>query len=161
MAEKKREREEEVVVVKYKLANPRTGNLDPVAPFQKEKANRDAGFDLTAVAFLKEKNGVEFYTTDVSMEIPPGYYAHIYLRSSTPAETGYMLANSVAIMDNEYRGPYILQLVKHNHESPMLQLPARIAQVIFVKQENVKLVETKEELSVTERGTGAFGSTGK
>ena len=39
-----------------------------------------------------------------AMEIPEGYHAEIFLRSSTGAKTPFRVSNSAGIIDSDYRG---------------------------------------------------------
>jgi dUTP pyrophosphatase len=95
------------------------------------------------------------------MEIPEGYHAEIYPRSSVGLKTYLRMANSVGIIDSDYRGE-VGFIAESKLETPMLyiQKGQRIAQMIIKKNEGVVLVQS-DELSNTERGEGGFGSSGK
>ena len=108
-----------------------------------------------------------------AMEIPPGYHAKIYPRSSTGLKTTLRMANSVGIIDSDYRGEVCFigesNKIEFHQEGNITTFTAigfhvyagdRIAQMMLCKVEDADLVEV-DELSETERGTGGFGSTGK
>lgn len=108
-----------------------------------------------------------------AMELPPGYHAKVYPRSSTGLKTPLRTANSVGIIDSDYRGEvcFIGECVKTKFEqdeqktvltafSFVVKSGERIAQIIVDKNEDVDLVQV-DELSETERGAKGFGSTGK
>ncbi len=108
-----------------------------------------------------------------AMELPPGYHAKVYPRSSTGLKTPLRMANSVGIIDSDYRGEvcFIGECVKTKFEqdvqktvltafSFVVKSGERIAQIIVDKNEDVDLVQV-DELSETERGAKGFGSTGK
>lgn len=119
----------------------------------------DAGYDLTVVEMLKTVGEVEFYTTGIKVQLPFGWYCHVYPRSSI-SKTGYSLANSVGIIDRTYMGEIIVALRRDTGVHVPLQLPARIAQLVPFPASHLDLVEIFDEVE-TSRGTGGFGSTDK
>lgn len=123
------------------------------------------GFDLTILERGKHLGGNTYvYHTGIAIEPPKGYYTEVVPRSSI-SKTGYILANSIGIVDNSYRGEVLVVLTKlpnGTYETPdiLADGPIRIAQLIIRKE--VKLgFELVSELSETARGAGALGSTGK
>lgn len=124
----------------------------------KDRAS-DTGFDLTVIKIAKTMGDVVLYDTCVQIQPSYGWYVEIVPRSSI-SKTGYMLANSVGIIDGSYRGNLMVALRKVNKEAPDLELPCRIAQMIprqFVHP-TLTLVDS---VDVTERGSGGFGSSNK
>lgn len=96
-----------------------------------------------------------------AVELPEGYHAEIYLRSSLGAKTPLRVSNSVGIIDSDYRGEVCMILDNiTKFLGWKIRNGERIAQMIIVKDPEVELVET-DELSETKRGTGGFGSTGE
>lgn len=106
-----------------------------------------------------------------AMEIPKGYCAKIYPRSSIGLKTTIREPNSVGIIDSDYRGEvnFIAELktipdiseVFNSLVGPFqIKAGERICQMMIEKVVNSKL-KLVEELSDTERGEGGFGSTGK
>ena len=68
----------------------------------------DAGMDLTAIDDgVPSKDGryIE-YNTGISIELPPGYHALLHPRSSISTKD-LVLANSVGLVDPDYRGNLI------------------------------------------------------
>lgn len=123
----------------------------------------DAGYDLTAIALHKQVNSVvALYDTGLKVVIDPGYYIEIVPRSSI-IKSGYMLANSIGIIDNDYRGNLYVALAKIAPEAPPLTLPSKAFQLIIRKQYDAASVVEVNDIDVTEtvRGTGGFGSTDK
>jgi deoxyuridine 5'-triphosphate nucleotidohydrolase len=121
----------------------------------------DAGYDL----FVSRKVVVPPHSftdvhTDISVELPKGYWSRITGRSSTLRKRN-LLVNE-GIIDNGYRGE-LFAGVWNLGSAPITIYPGdRIAQLIIHKIEsngwNTKLVDT---LSNSERGANGFGSTGK
>ncbi len=89
------------------------------------------------------------------------YYGYqLYPRSSI-SKTKLRLANSVGIIDPNYRG-YLIAAVDNISDQPQhLKQGERYFQLVFVKLEKPSSVEVVSELSITDRGEGGFGSTGK
>ena len=64
----------------------------------------DIGYDLVAISLWKKlSDQTEIYETGIAVVPPPGTYVEILPRSSV-TKTGYMLANSVGIIDPHYTG---------------------------------------------------------
>ena len=95
-------------------------------------------------------------------EIPPGFKGVVVPRSSL-SKTNWMLANSIGIIDADYRGEWMM-ILKTVGSSMYDALPfaigERCAQIYFEKVGDVEFEEV-DELSDTTRGEGGFGSTGK
>jgi deoxyuridine 5'-triphosphate nucleotidohydrolase len=129
----------------------------------------DAGYDLTIISEYKRlSKNTAIYDTGIQLEIPNGYYVEIVPRSSI-SRSGYMLANSVGIIDQGYRGNLYIALTKINDadaeaECAELQLPWKCCQMIVKKQVYSKLIVCEGGgnygIEMSARGTGAFGSTG-
>lgn len=137
------------LITKYNLMSP-----DAVAPVKAHTS--DSGWDLTIVRLDKTKGNVQFFSTDVSIEPPHGYYFDLVPRSSL-SKTGYILANSVGIIDQSYRGPVIAALIKIDQSAPDMTLPNKCVQLILRPWYHSMMIEST--LSNTIRNDGGFGST--
>lgn len=136
--------------------------VDDEAVMPSKTRYSDAGYDLTIIREYKVlTSNTTLYDTGIQLEIPNGYYVEIVPRSSM-SRSGYILANSVGIIDQGYRGNLYIALTKINAESPELTLPWKCCQMIVKKQTYSRLVscEAGKEIEASSRGTGAFGSTG-
>jgi deoxyuridine 5'-triphosphate nucleotidohydrolase len=127
----------------------------------------DAGLDLTIIKEYKRMNSdTVLYDTGIKLEIPNGYYVEIVPRSSI-SRSGYILANSVGIIDQGYTGNLYVALRKINKDCEDLVMPYKCCQIIMKKQIYPKiviedLVSTETDShnnSGTSRGSGGFGST--
>jgi deoxyuridine 5'-triphosphate nucleotidohydrolase len=116
----------------------------------------DSGFDLTLIGVRKQFGKVTMYGTGVSVQPPSGYYFDLVPRSSM-IKTGYMLANSVGIIDQAYTGEIMVPLIKIDPDAPDLELPAKLVQLIPRRWFGFYPVNT--ELDETSRADGGFGST--
>lgn len=117
----------------------------------------DSGYDLTLTRLKSSSGNVEVYHTGVRVAPPEGHYFDMVARSSL-YKFGYILANSVGIIDNQYRGEILVALLK-TRDDATLELPFRACQLIPRKIINFGM-QLVGSLDSTERGTGGFGSTG-
>ncbi len=98
--------------------------------------------------------------TGLFMEIPAGYEAQVRPRSGLAIKHGITCLNSPGTIDSDYRGELKIILVNLSQEFHVINHGDRIAQIIF--QEVVKGAwQESIQISVTERGDGGFGHTGK
>jgi dUTP pyrophosphatase len=122
----------------------------------------DAGIDLTAMAVEQKKPDIFFFDTGISIHLSTGYYAEIVPRSSI-IKTDFFLANSVGIIDPDYRGrifvPFRYIGTDDGAQAAEELLQQRIAQMLIRKLEPCR-IEVVDSLEDTVRGTGGFGSTG-
>lgn len=111
--------------------------------------------------------------------IPTGRCCKIYARSSLPFKTGLMLANSVGLVDSDYRGEYLMQLYNCTSETITIPAQTRLCQLEFTPHyrgnrqfgtREIPQIEMKvdrqlfthfDEQFSSERGAGGFGSTGR
>jgi len=130
----------------------------PEAKKPEKKRASDAGYDLHLIRLLKIENGIYYYDTGVSVQLPDGFYGLLVGRSSI-AKSGYTLANGIGVIDNEYRGSIIVALTKQRQDAPPLELPAKLVQYIPVKQYFMAMPYEVTELDSTDRqDTGGLGS---
>lgn len=136
--------------------------VDPRGVMPTKAHSTDAGFDVTVIYPTKRQGDVVWYGTGIAIEPPEGFYFHLYPRSSI-SKTGYMLANSIGIIDSEYQGEILVALRKMDPSSPELELPCKIGQLVPVRNYalNMEPQEVLEFAKETERGEGGFGSTDK
>lgn len=129
-----------------------------IAPFKSRVS--DSGYDLTLIN-LSKKDGI-FYLYDTGISIQPefGWYIEIVPRSSL-SKTGFVLANSVAIIDRTYNGNIFIPLLKVDTNKPDIELPFRAVQAIPKQIINCAFIEVPiGAIGHTERNNKGFGSTG-
>jgi dUTP pyrophosphatase len=97
--------------------------------------------------------------TGLFIELPIGYEAQVRPRSGLAAKKGVTVLNSPGTIDADYRGEIGVILVNLSNEVFVIENGERIAQLIIARHERAEWIEV-EELSVTSRGEGGFGSTG-
>lgn len=121
----------------------------------------DIGYDITIISVSKQLTPMTtMFDTGVSLVIPLGYYIEMVPRSSL-SKTGYMLANSVGVIDPGYTSTLKVPLVKIDASMPDLVLPACMCQLILKPYIVSSAVRTDFDQKIeTARGDGGFGSTG-
>lgn len=122
-----------------------------------------AGYDLYAC--INDTITINPHTTvkigtGLAVEIPSGYFGAVFARSGLATKKGLRPANSVGVCDSDYRGEYIVALHNDSDEVCKVVPGERIAQLVVLPYLEVEFCEAKE-LTLTERGDGGFGSTGK
>ena len=83
----------------------------------------------------------------------------IFARSGLAVKNGIALANSVGVVDSDYRGEICVGLINHSNEPFTVCHGMRIAQLVVMPCVFAQCVEA-QDISETERGEGGFGSTG-
>jgi dUTP pyrophosphatase len=139
----------------------RVRRLDPRARLPTRAYPGDAGLDLYAledgVLAPGERASIR---TGVAVEIQEGQAGLVLARSGLAAKHGIALVNAPGLIDAGYRGEIIVLLL-NTDRSVCFELAAgdRIAQLVLVRVETPEVVEV-EELALSERGVGGFGSSG-
>lgn len=118
----------------------------------------DIGYDLTIIDTVKViSDRISMFDTGVAVKPPIGYYTEVVPRSSF-SKSGYVLANSIGIIDPQYRGSIKIVLMRVDDSALPLALPYKGFQLILRKAETCT-VRVVDDLDETERGDGGFGST--
>ncbi|MGB7394382.1 MAG: dUTP diphosphatase [Pricia sp.] len=126
------------------------------------ETDASAGMDLRAnisETVTLEPLGRAIIKTGLFIELPIGVEAQVRPRSGLAAKKGITVLNSPGTIDADYRGEIGVILVNLSNESYTIENGERIAQMIIARHERAKWEEV-EELSLTARGEGGFGSTG-
>jgi dUTP pyrophosphatase len=98
--------------------------------------------------------------TGLTIALPPGYEAQVRPRSGLAARHGITVLNSPGTIDADYRGEISVLLINHGDAPFPIRRGERIAQMVIAPVVQAQLVPVAS-LSVTDRGNGGFGSTGR
>lgn len=127
--------------------------------------NGDACMDVYVHKIERKDDGRIVYHTGLHFALPEDYEMEIRPRSSN-TKTTLIMQNAPGTLDQGYRGE--LMIVMRDITDPTFgkchyDVGDRCAQIIIRRRETIVWdeVNTQEELGVTERGEGGFGSTGK
>jgi dUTP pyrophosphatase len=121
----------------------------------------DAGLDLYALedGMLGPGDRASI-RTGLAIEIPDGQAGLVLPRSGLAARHGLALVNAPGLIDAGYRGEVCVLLLNTDRIAPFTIAGGdRIAQLVLVRVETPAVVEV-QELLVSERGVGGFGSSG-
>lgn len=120
-----------------------------------------ACFDVYANS-ITFKNGKAIYGLGFATDIPKGYRGVVVPRSNL-SKHPWILANSIGIIDSDYRGEWMMVLAPLTGDMTSTPLPygvgERCAQIYFEPVLDVEF-QVVDELDSSIRGTGGFGSTG-
>jgi dUTP pyrophosphatase len=98
--------------------------------------------------------------TGLTIALPPGYEAQVRPRSGLAAKHGVTVLNAPGTVDADYRGEIGVLLINHGDTPFPIRRGERIAQMVIAPVTRAELVAAAS-LSVTDRGSGGFGSTGR
>ena len=98
--------------------------------------------------------------TGLTIALPEGYEAQVRPRSGLAAKHGITVLNSPGTVDADYRGEIGVLLINHGDTPFLVRRGERIAQMLIAAVVRIEL-RLVASLSVTGRGVGGFGSTGR
>lgn len=124
-----------------------------------------AGYDLYSV---EDVDMSEYYLDDrahllrtgVAVRIPEGHVGLLFARSSLHRKH-LVLANSVGVIDSDYRGEIkvALKCTDNMDTNQFITKGERVAQLLIAPCKDVEFEEV-DNLDITLRGTGGFGHSG-
>ncbi|MFP5377252.1 MAG: dUTP diphosphatase [Acidimicrobiia bacterium] len=137
--------------------------LDPDLALPSYARAGDAGADLVARhdARLAPGGGRALVPTGIALAIPEGYAGFVQPRSGLALRHGVTCLNAPGLIDAGYRDEVKVLLVNTDpHRAYAVRRGDRIAQLVIQRVERVAFTVV-DELAVSERGAGGFGSTGR
>lgn len=138
--------------------------MRPGAQIPTRATEGSAGYDLAAAigeSVTINPGESAKIPTGIAIELPSReLVALVYSRSGHGHKHGVKLANSVGVIDSDYRGEIIVALQNTSSQSYTVEPGERVAQMVITP---VLLPELNvvEELDETGRGIGGMGSTGR
>ncbi len=142
------------------------GERDADLPLPSKRSPGSAGYDLAA-AIEKEleiRPGERVMVpTGFALAIPPGYEGQVRPRSGLALRHGVTLINAPGTIDSDYRGELYVVLWNAGDIPFHVRRGDRIGQLVIapVAESEWELVETRDDLGDTRRGSGGFGHTGR
>ena len=119
----------------------------------------DAGLDLYVLEDLHFEPGeTKAIKLGISCEPEDGIAYYLFPRSSI-SKTPLRMANSIGLIDGGYRGEIMAVCDNIKSESYTAEKGQRLFQLVAMDSSPIQY-ELVEELEMTTRGTGGFGSTG-
>ncbi|MBK9333747.1 MAG: dUTP diphosphatase [Ignavibacteria bacterium] len=145
------------MIIYFKIADP----LRPVY-IPEYKTSGSAGMDLCSASpekIIIPKSEYTIVPTNLIMEIPDGFEAQVRPRSGLALKYGVTVLNTPGTIDSDYRGEIKVLLINHGKTDFEINTGDRIAQLIISSHEKCELIKG-ENISLSERGDGGYGSTG-
>jgi dUTP pyrophosphatase len=141
--------------------NIKVKQLSPLAKMPVYATSGSACFDIATIDDNMDigPGSGAVLRTGLAFEIPPGHVMMVYSRSGHGFKNGIRLANSVGVIDSDYRGELMVKVHNDSRARFLVGRGDRIAQAMIVPVQQVEF-EASEELSDTDRGASGFGSTG-
>ena len=119
----------------------------------------DAGLDLYVLDEVQFEVGeTKAIKLGISCEPEDGKAYYLFPRSSI-SKTPLRMANSIGLIDGGYRGEIMAVCDNIKKERYKVEKGQRLFQLVASDSSPIKY-ELVEELELTTRGTGGFGSTG-
>ena len=123
-----------------------------------------AGLDLRACVeapLILQPGTTHLVRTGIAIHIgDPGYAAMILPRSGLGHKHGIVLGNLVGLIDSDYQGELMVSTWNRGGTPFTLNPLERLAQLVIVPVVQARF-NVVADFSVSERGAGGFGSTGK
>ena len=121
----------------------------------------DAGLDLYALEATTLGPGERAaIRTGIAVEVPEGQAGLVLPRSGLARRHGISVVNAPGLIDAGYRGEIHVLLLNTDPSEPFeLDSGDRIAQLVLVSVHTPEVLEV-DELALSERGIGGFGSSG-
>lgn len=121
----------------------------------------DAGLDLYALEERELGPGERASIgTGICIQIPEGQAGLVLPRSGLAASHGIAIVNAPGLIDSGYRGEVrVLLLNTDRSKAFTVTVGDRIAQLVLMRVET-PAVEEVDDLALSDRGAGGFGSSG-
>ena len=137
--------------------------LNPSVQLPSYKTNGSSGMDL--MACIEKPINLEpskscLVPTGLAVAIPEKFEIQIRPRSGLAAKNNISVLNTPGTIDSDYRGELKIILFNHGNENFVINNNDRVAQMVLAPIVKMELEETNE-LPISIRGEGGFGSTGK
>lgn len=128
-------------------------NRDAIIP--QRITNGSVGYDLAAAEdkFIPPRRPT-LLKTGIAIEVPPGTYAQLYLKSGFALRTGLQINGGV--IDPDYRGEIQIMLQNNGLETVAIERGTFVAQLIL-HYVATPAVQERQELTPTLRGSRGFG----
>ena len=97
--------------------------------------------------------------TGIAIALPDGFEAQVRSRSGLACKNGVFTLNCPGTIDADYRGEIKIILCNTGQEDFIISRGMRIAQLVIAPVVQATWYES-ENLDITDRGEGSFGSTG-
>ena len=132
---------------------------------EEEERNLFSGFSMFSISKTGKGMAIKphqtvLIPTGFATEIPHGFWGAIFARSGLASKQGLRPAQGVPVIDEPYRGQWIIPLHNDSEATRIVHHGDRICQFMLLPYFDTTLTEV-DNLSETDRGEGGFGSSGR
>lgn len=150
-----------VARIQLKILDSRIGKEFPLPRYETKEA---AGLDLRAcleTSLTIESGETQLISTGISIYIGNAHMTAVILpRSGLGHKHGLVLGNLVGLIDADYQGPLMVSCWNRAQTAYTIQPGDRIAQLVFLPIIRAQF-DVVNEFTLTSRGEGGFGHSGK
>ena len=140
------------IEIKLKLINDN-------ATVPSRKHDSDIGYDISAaIDVLIPSKQVQLINTGIAINLPNQCAGFVLPRSGLASKHKITLINSPGLIDPGYTGELMVPLINHGSSDYQIKIGDRIAQLVLINTNSVEF-KIVENLPVTDRSAGGFGST--
>ena len=128
----------------------------------KYETDGSSGMDLAACineTIIIQPNNKAIIPTGISLSIPKGFEIQIRPRSGLAAKNTLTVLNTPGTIDSDYRGEIKVIIINLGITEFKVEDKLRIAQMVLCPVIKAEFEEV-DDLNMTTRGEGGFGSTG-
>ena len=128
----------------------------------KYETDGSSGMDLAACineTIIIQPNNKAIIPTGISLSIPKGFEIQIRPRSGLAAKNTLTVLNTPGTIDSDYRGEIKVIIINLGITEFKVEDKLRIAQMVLCPVIKAEFEEV-DDLNMTIRGEGGFGSTG-
>ncbi len=146
--------------IELKILDPRVGNDIPLPHYATDGS---AGLDMRAcidAPITVSPGETVLVPTGIAIHVAdPGLAAVLLPRSGLGHKHGLVLGNLTGLIDSDYQGQVFISCWNRSQKSYDVQPGERIAQMVFIRVEQVGF-RVVEEFETSDRGAGGFGHSG-
>jgi deoxyuridine 5'-triphosphate nucleotidohydrolase len=147
--------------IQLKILDPRLGKEFPLPHYATDGS---AGMDMRACLdgpLLLQPGETQLIPTGLALHIEDGGLAAMLLpRSGLGHKHGIVLGNLVGLIDSDYQGQVFVSCWNRGSSSFTVEPGERIAQMVIVPVVHAEF-EVVDDFTVSDRGAGGFGHTGR
>jgi dUTP pyrophosphatase len=147
--------------IQMKILDARIGSTFPLPRYETKDA---AGMDLRAcldAPLTIQPGETHLIQTGIAIYIANPHIAAVILpRSGLGHKHGLVLGNLVGLIDADYQGPLMISCWHRGQTAYTINPGDRLAQLVYLPIVRAEL-NIVQDFSLTERGSGGFGHSGK
>ena len=110
--------------------------------------------------YVIKQNSVELVKLGIAIQLPKNVGGFVLPRSGLASKNLVAPINSPGLIDPGYTGELMVPLMNYSNEVYTVTKNERVAQLVTISTGSITF-EKVEELDISDRSEGGFGSTGK